>query len=245
MKSFVPFQSTSAWVSARPSARTRSSFHVLRRRVEPEDVEVVADDVPHVRPPHPVVEPQDALGTLGAGGRAPAGVGRARGLDTGGRGRRTVLASVTGSPLSAQPLSTAATTATHGDGDAGQGASEATHSSPQVVKRTNAWLTSRIALAAATRFETSELRQPWRGRRCSTSCARDAAHAGQRRLVRRSGPPVRACRGRSGHPPVPQRRLRRHRPVGSSGVHPDVGEQPVVARGPARRRGRRRSRCRC
>src|SRR3954464_6606895 len=28
MNSFVPFQSTSACVSARPSARTRSSFHV-------------------------------------------------------------------------------------------------------------------------------------------------------------------------------------------------------------------------
>ena len=59
-----------------------------RRRVELEDVEVVADDVPHVRPPHPVVEPQDALGTLGASRRAPARVGRAGGLDTGGRRRR-------------------------------------------------------------------------------------------------------------------------------------------------------------
>ena len=58
----------------------------LGRRVEPEDVEVLADDVPHVGPPHPVVEPQDALGALGAGGRATTGVGGARGLDTGGRG---------------------------------------------------------------------------------------------------------------------------------------------------------------
>ena len=116
-----------------------------RRRVEPEDVEVLADDVPHVRPPHPVVEPQDALGTLGAGGRAPARVGRACGLDTGGRGRRH------GARQRHRLAAVGATAEHRGQMRPHQRQRPAKSGgrvsfSPQVVKRTNAWLTSRSPL---------------------------------------------------------------------------------------------------